>query len=49
MAVEDCLMICLISAVSALFSEGVSWAFIYRTINYKRLKIQIEKLNQQRK
>jgi calcium load-activated calcium channel len=40
---SDSLLIIFISVFTALLSEGLSWVLIYRTENYKRLQVQVEK------
>eukprot|EP00118_Oscarella_pearsei_P026408 m.309858 g.309858 ORF g.309858 m.309858 type:complete len:185 (+) comp48326_c0_seq1:19-573(+) len=39
----DALLIIVISVLTALLSEGITWVLVYRTDQYKRLKASIEK------
>jgi uncharacterized membrane protein (DUF106 family) len=39
----DALLIVVISIITALLSEAITWVLVYRTDTYKRLKASIEK------
>ncbi|EGG19239.1 hypothetical protein DFA_02024 [Cavenderia fasciculata] len=45
--ITDILFILGVSIASSLFSEGVSWLFVYRTESYKKAKINIDRLTEQ--
>lgn len=40
---SDALLIVAISLFTAFLGEGVTWALVYRTDNYQKLKSEIEK------
>lgn len=43
MVLADSLLIVAISLFTAFLGEGVTWLMVYRTSNYQKLKIEIEK------
>jgi len=40
---SDCILIIVISVCTALMGEGLTWAMVYRTDKYKKLKAEVEK------
>jgi len=40
---SDTILILVISICTALLGEGVTWALVYRTEKYQKLKLEIEK------
>ncbi|ESO09263.1 hypothetical protein HELRODRAFT_156425 [Helobdella robusta] len=41
--IADTILIVVISIVTALFGEGLTWVLVYRTDKYKKLKNEVEK------